>query len=117
MSDICSTVRIKTTKGYADLNASDFDPERYELFETVDPVEPVESQDDEVPADSNAPVDPLADLGTGWKREKNAEELRAIAESISGRTPSNKTESIEVIEAELDARAAPSKELPPPPVI
>lgn len=33
MSDICPTVRIKTRKGWADLNESDFDPKVHTLYD------------------------------------------------------------------------------------
>lgn len=114
--DICPVVRIKTQSrsGSVDINASDFDPEVHELYVAelvAAPALPVEPVDD-------VKTDAVDELSGNWKRDKSASELRELAEAISGRTPSNKDESIAVIDAEIASRAAPAvAEIPPPPPI
>jgi len=101
----CPVVRIKSTHpesqgAFVEVNESDFDPEKHELY--IAPAEgPLAPPLPPPPPPPSA--DPLAGLTADW-RERKAVELRNIAAAVSGRTPANKEESVQMIEAALAAR-------------
>lgn len=95
MSDTCPVVRIKTRKGWAELNEADFDPERHELFE----------------AESETPDGTPTPIPADWSDLHHMKKI-ALAEKITGADlvladGQTKTEAAEaVIKAEVERRAA-----------
>jgi hypothetical protein len=100
-SDIYSivpTVRVKSEMapgGHMIMNKSDFDPNVHELF--TDQVLPPPPYLPPPPPVTHAA---LANLPKNWRNEKTAW-LRNLAEKVSGRTPEDRDQAIQVIESEL----------------
>lgn len=100
MSDfIVPTVKIRNAVDYTVINASDYDPKVHVLWE-----EPAAPPPPPAPLPPPpGPANPLDGLGAEWK-DKDAAELKRLAEVIGGRAVENKRQAVEVIEAALKAR-------------
>lgn len=104
MSEVCLTVMIKSTHpesqgAFVEINASAFDPAKHERYIAPPPAAPSPV----LPPPPPGPVDPLASLPKDW-RDKDVSELRALAQSATGRMPDNKRQAVEMIQAALVAR-------------
>lgn len=103
MNDMsCPTVKVKhdaSPGGHFVINESDFDPTQHERFEEALPAAPVA----DLPPPPPGTPDPLAGLAADWKA-RSADELRKLAEVVSGRAVENKAQAVAVIEAALAAR-------------
>lgn len=102
MSDTCPTVRIKSAhaSGYSVINESDFDPAKHEKFVELPP--PPQA---ELPPPPPLPADPLAALPKNWRDSMKFADLRGLVEKVAGRTPEDRRQAVELIEAELRKRA------------
>lgn len=103
MSEICPTVRIRPSHpsqgAFVEINASDFDPTRHEQFDAPPPPPAAPPP----PPPPPPPVDALAVLPADW-REWPSTKLRELAVSVTGRTPEDGKQAVEMIDAELAKR-------------
>jgi hypothetical protein len=111
MSQTCPTVMIKSDHpdhiscgGYIVINESDFDPKVHVRHVPLAPLG--ELPPPPVVIESKPPADPLAKLPTDWKESLKDKKLIAIAGAVSGRTPDNREQAVQIIDQELAARAA-----------
>ena len=96
----CPTVKIKTAAGPVIINESDFDPAVHERH--IDP--PPAPVLPPLPPLPMPPVHPLDNLAADW-REQDYGTLRGIAIAVSdGRTPENRKQAAQMIDAALKAR-------------
>lgn len=101
----CPVVKIihpQPEYDFLEINASDYDPKIHTLYAGPEPV---------VPPAALPPPPPVPASGLGlldllpneW-REKPASNLKALAQSISGRNPEDKKQAIAMIEQAIAAR-------------
>lgn len=104
-ANVCPTVRVKAwnpSQGdYVEINASDFDPARYERWEGLLPPPPAAALPPPPPPKPNA----LANLPRNWRDGKTAA-LRELAERVTGRTPETREQAVQMVEAAISKVAA-----------
>jgi len=105
MSEACPTVRIRPSHpsqgAFVEINESDFDAARHERFDVplAPPPAPM------APLPPPPPIDPLAKLPADW-REWPSRKLRDLAVSVTGRTPEDGKQAVEMIEQALASKEA-----------
>jgi hypothetical protein len=84
---------------FVEINASDFDKSKHELFVEAPPafVPPP-------PPGNPPPPGPLDGLPADWKEKSKTDDLKAIAAAVAGRTVENRKQAVEVIEEALAAK-------------
>lgn len=91
------TLRVKSSHpsqgDHVIINESDFDPAVHELFDAPPPPPPPPS----FPPLPAAQPDPLAGLPKDWATTFKTAQLRALAETVSGRAVENREQAIQVI--------------------
>lgn len=100
-ANTCAVVRVNSSHpsqgAFVEINASDFDPTRHTLYTGTEPlVAPTLAPPLVAPPAPNA----LANLPKDWRNAKTSA-LREMAEKVVGRTPENREQAIQMIEAAL----------------
>lgn len=99
----CPIVRIMPSHpsqgAFVEINESDFDPAKHERYVSPPPAPAAPLALPPPPA----PVDPLAGLAVNW-RDMDPIALRTLAETVTGRTPEDKAQAVQMIEQALAAR-------------
>lgn len=103
-ADTCPTVRIMPRRpsqgAFVEINAEDFDPAIHTPYVEA-PAAPVLPPPP--PGPPPLPPGPLDNLPQNW-RQRSPAELRTLAASVTGRTPDDKKQAVEMIEAALKER-------------
>lgn len=98
-----ATVRVmpshRSQGAFVEINESDFDPAKHELY-----IEPAPLPLPPPPlAPPPPPPGPLDGLPQNW-RELPSKRLRELATAATGRTPEDRNQAVEMIEAALAAK-------------